>query len=177
MTLFKGEHICLRALEPDDLEFLYDLENDPGIWEVSGTLTPYSKKVLREYLSKAHQDIYEARQLRLAICGVDGRTLGLIDLYDFNPRHQRAGIGIVISEAADRDRGYGGEALRLICDYAFGILRLHQVYAHVSADNQRSIHLFQKVGFQCSGIQKDWLKTATGYQDVHLYQKIKRDVS
>jgi len=96
MTVLKGRHIQLRALEPEDLEYLFALENDPDIWEISGTLTPYSRKVLRAYLETAHQDIYQAKQLRLAIAGEDESAIGLIDLYDFDPRHLRAGIGIVI---------------------------------------------------------------------------------
>lgn len=176
MTFLKGEHIQFRALEPEDLEFLYVLENDPAIWEISGTLTPYSRKVLREYLNRAHQDIFEAKQLRLVICLPDQRPVGLIDLYDFDPRHQRAGVGIVISAPKDRDRGYGREALQLLCDYAFGILQLHQLYASVGADNAPSRHLFEKLGFLQCGVKKDWVRTATGYQDVVFLQKIREDV-
>lgn len=43
MTVLKGEHIQLRALEPEDLEYLFALENDPDIWEISGTLTLIQK--------------------------------------------------------------------------------------------------------------------------------------
>ncbi|MFZ9004262.1 MAG: GNAT family N-acetyltransferase, partial [Robiginitalea sp.] len=85
MKLLRGAHIQLRALEPEDLEFLYALENDPDIWEVSGTVTPYSRKVLRDYLERAHRDIYEVKQLRLAICTAPQTPIGLIDLYDFDP--------------------------------------------------------------------------------------------
>ena len=66
MTL-KGQNIHLRALEPEDLDFLYEIENNESIWEVSNTQTPYSKWVLKQYLENAHQDIYEAKQLRLVI--------------------------------------------------------------------------------------------------------------
>ena len=49
MTL-KGQNIHLRALEPEDLDFLYEIENNESIWEVSNTQTPYSKWVLKNYL-------------------------------------------------------------------------------------------------------------------------------
>ena len=127
MIRLRGEKIFLRALEPEDLDFLYALENDPDIWEVSGTLTPYSRKVLSQYLEGAHRDIYEVRQLRLAICTPDNTCVGMIDLFDFDPRHLRAGIGIVISEGSNRNKGYGSEALSLICAYGFRVLGLHQV--------------------------------------------------
>jgi diamine N-acetyltransferase len=177
MTYLQGEHIRLRALEPEDLEYLYTLENDPEIWEISGTLAPYSRKVLSDYLNKAHQDIYEAKQLRLVICGEDLKPMGLVDLYDFNPRHLRAGVGIVISRADARDRGFGREALELLCEYTFGILQLHQVYAIVAASNSRSRHLFEKLGFHRGGVRKEWLRTARGFEDVLFYQKLNEHVS
>ena len=176
MTVLKGRHIQLRALEPEDLEYLFALENDPDIWEISGTLTPYSRKVLRAYLETAHQDIYQAKQLRLAIAGEDESAIGLIDLYDFDPRHLRAGIGIVISQSKHRNRGFGGEALTLLCSYAFNVLDLHQLYAGVSADNLRSIHLFEKLGFQQNGVRKDWLRTSSGFKDELFFQKIRPHV-
>ncbi len=176
MKLLEGAHIRLRALEPADLEFLYVLENDPDVWEVSGTLTPYSKKVLREYLETAHRDIYEVKQLRLAICAGQDTPVGLIDLYDFDPKHQRAGLGIVISEPANRDRGFGAEAIGLLTDYAFGVLGLHQVYASVGETNVRSQHLFEKLGFERSGIRRQWWRTAGGFEDEWFYQKIREDV-
>lgn len=177
MKLLKGAHIHLRALEPEDLEFLYALENDPDIWEVSGTLTPYSKKVLRDYLERSHRDIYEVKQLRLAICATPKNPIGLIDLYDFDPKNQRAGLGIVISEPEDRDRGYGAEAIRLLTGYAFEILGLHQLYASVGQNNHRSQHLFEKLGFVRSGVRRQWWRTATGFEDEWFYQKIREDVS
>jgi diamine N-acetyltransferase len=84
MITLKGQTIFLRALEPEDLEFVYAIENDETIWEVSNTQTPYSKFLIRQYLENAHQDIYEAKQLRLAICkNQTSEAIGLIDLFDF----------------------------------------------------------------------------------------------
>jgi len=42
MVTLKGEHIYLRALEPEDLEFVHAIENDENIWHLSNTQTPYS---------------------------------------------------------------------------------------------------------------------------------------
>ena len=176
MNVLQGTHIRLRALEPEDLEYLYSIENDPDIWEISGTLAPYSRKVLRDYLERVHLDIYQAKQLRLAICSDAESPIGLIDLYDFDPRHRRAGIGILISSPGNRNRGFGAEALSLLCDYAFRVLDLHQVYAGVSADNTRSIHLFGKLGFRQSGVRRDWLRTASGFGDELFIKKIREDV-
>lgn len=168
----RGEHIYLRALEPLDLEFLYELENNPEIWEISGTVTPYSKQVLRKYLENAHRDIYEVKQLRLCICDNSNRLLGLIDLFDFDPKNRRAGIGIVILEDRDRNRGTGFEAISLLCEYAFETLALRQLFANVTEDNAASLHLFKKVGFVEVGIKKDWIYSQGSYKNEILFQKI-----
>jgi len=172
MLNLKGKHIYLRALESKDLEFLYQLENNPDIWEISGTITPYSKFVLKEYLQNAHRDIYDVKQLRLCICTTDNKTIGLIDLFDFDPKNHRAGIGIVIEESKDRNNGVGAEALSLLYNYAFSTLDLRQLYANVSEDNIVSIHLFEKMGFIRIGIKKDWIFSNGTYKNEILYQKI-----
>lgn len=168
----KGKHIYLRALEPKDLDFLYELENDTHIWEISGTVNPYSKHVLRSYLENAHRDIYEVKQLRLGICDSKDSLIGLIDLFDFDPKNRRAGIGIVIKEEAQRNKGVGAEAIELLCKYAFSILNLRQLYANVGEANNASLHLFEKLGFEQVGIKKDWILSGGSFKNEILLQKI-----
>ena len=86
--------------------------------------------------------------------------LGCIDLYDFDPQHHRAGIGLVIDKA-HRQKGYATIALELIEAVAFDQLQLHQLYAGVGEDNPASIQLFQSAGYQQCGLKKDWNFTAT----------------
>lgn len=173
MLTLKGDSIYLRALEPDDLEFIYTIENDENIWEVSNTQTPYSRFLIRQYLENAHQDIYEAKQLRLAICqDEDFPALGLIDLFDFDPKNNRAGIGILIHSVANRNLKLGSEALGLLINYSFNHLNLHQLYANIGLENEASIALFTKFGFQCIGVKKDWNLINGVYQDEAIYQLI-----
>lgn len=172
MLKLSGDHIQLRALEPEDLDFIYEIENNPEIWEISGTTSPFSKHVLRQYLKNCHQDIYEAKQLRLGITAKE-KVIGLIDLFDFDPKNRRAGIGIIIHENAERNKGVGTEALTLLCEYAFDTLDLHQVYANVGADNTASIKLFKKLGFTEVGTKKDWMLVHGNFKDEILFQKIK----
>jgi diamine N-acetyltransferase len=129
MITLKGKTIYLRALEPNDLEFVYSMENDQSIWEVSNTQTPYSRFLVKQYLENAHQDIYEAKQLRLAICkDKDFPAIGLIDLFDFDPQNRRAGIGIVIQAEENRKQNIGSEAIELLIKYAFYNLNLQFFY-------------------------------------------------
>jgi diamine N-acetyltransferase len=173
MITLKGNNVYLRALEPEDLEFIYQIENDESIWEVSNTQTPYSRFLIRNYLENAHQDVYEAKQLRLAICiNQSNLAIGLIDLFDFDAKNRRAGIGIVIQNTGDRGKGYGKEALRLLIGYAFTHLQLHQLFANIGSQNEASSSLFSTFGFQKIGVKKDWILVNNQFQDEDLYQLI-----
>ena len=173
MITLKGETIYLRALEPNDLEFVYAVENDELVWEVSHTQTPYSRFLIRQYLENANQDIYEAKQLRLAICNFgDDNAIGLIDIFDFDPKNNRAGIGIVIQKETDRSKGYGKEALGIVIAYSFKQLQLHQLFVNIAVHNVSSLNLFTTFGFEKIGIKKDWNYTNNSYHDEVLFQLI-----
>ncbi len=171
MKTLKGENVFLRALETSDLDFLYEVENDENLWEVSYTSVPFSKYLLKQYLENSHRDIYEIKQLRLVICKNEDETqLGFIDLYDFEPKHNRVGVGIVIFSEEDKRKGFSTEALQLTCNYAFKYLNIHQVYAGITDDNKGSIALFEKLGFEKCGIKKDWIYSEGKYKNECMYQ-------
>jgi diamine N-acetyltransferase len=175
MVTLQGQNIYLRALEPEDLEFIYAIENDENIWEVSNTITPYSKFLIRQYLENAHQDIYEAKQLRLAICKNDTlEAIGLIDLFDYDAKNKRAGVGIIIQNEIDRNSGFGKEALELMINYSFEKLQLHQLFANIGTDNQASLKLFTTFGFTEIGVKKDWNFTNNAFHDEAVFQLIKK---
>ncbi|NQX76184.1 GNAT family protein [Gilvibacter sp.] len=168
-----NDAVRLRALEPQDLDFLFEVENNTAIWEVSNTLVPYSRFVLKQYLEQAHLDIYSAKQLRLVICTAeDSKALGFVDLFDFDPKNKRVGVGIVVYEPDNRRQGYAREALSLLIPYCFDHLGLHQVFANIGAQNLASIQLFEALGFTKSGIKRDWHWTSAGFADELIYQKI-----
>lgn len=173
MTQLHNERVRLRAPEPEDLDLLYLWENDPEVWHVSNTLTPFSRYTLKNYIENSHLDIYQAKQLRLMI-DLTGSftTIGTIDLYDFEPLHNRAGIGILIGDATQRGKGYAADALDLMIEYAFGILCLHQLFCGIGANNKPSIDLFKSRRFAQCGERKDWLKTPEGWQSELLFQLI-----
>ncbi len=172
MITLKGNHIYLRALEPEDLEFIYEIENDETIWEVSNTITPYSRFLIQQYLEQAHKDIYEVKQLRLVICDYENGTLGMIDLFDFDAKNKRAGIGVLIKNNKDRQQGYGNEALKLLINYCFKHLDLHQLYCNISEENKASLKLFSNQGFQQVGLKRDWNKVNENYKNEYLFQLI-----
>lgn len=164
--------ITLRPLEPDDIDLLYRWENDLAIWEVSNTKTPFSKHILAQYIRESAKDIYETKQLRLIIQNQKLEAVGAIDLFDFEPYHLRAGVGILIHNKDDQNQGYATDALHALSNYAFEILGLKQLYANIATDNLNSIRLFEKTGFKKVGIKKDWIKISSGWKDEGLFQKI-----
>lgn len=172
MITLKGEHIYLRALEPEDLEFIHAVENDESIWEISNTQTPYSKFLIKQYLENAHKDIFEVKQLRLIISNYENEVLGLIDLFDFDFKSKRAGVGILIKDTANRQKGYGQQALQLLINYSFSHLGLHQLYCNISEENKESIALFSNKGFQKIGLKKDWNYVNGSYKNEYLFQLI-----
>lgn len=169
--LLKGHLISLRALEPDDLEALYTWENNPAVWHLSNTVAPFSKYILSEYIKNAAHDIYTNKQLRLMICH-DKEPIGTIDLFDFDPINQRAGIGILIADEHQRGKGFAKDALQVLCHYCFSVLYLHQLYCNINANNPQSIALFKGAGFEETGIKKQWNKMADTYIDELFFQLI-----
>lgn len=172
MITLKGKNSYLRALEPEDLEFIHAVENDESIWEISCTQTPYSKYLIKQYLENAHKDIYEVKQLRLVISNYKNEALGMIDLFDFDFKNKRAGVGVLVKEPQDRLKGYGREALELLVDYCFTHLDLHQLYCNISEDNEASMTLFKNQGFKEIGLKKDWNYVNGSFKNEYVFQLI-----
>lgn len=170
MEILKGNSISLRALEPTDLELLYQWENDPNVWTISNTQTPYSKYMLKKFIEASLQDIYTAKQLRLMMDELDGgKTVGIIDLFDFEPFHQRVGVGILIS-ADSRHKGYAKEGIKLIKSYCFDVLQTEQVYCNILEDNEISLSLFQNEGFVIAGNKRRWIRVKDDFKDEIILQ-------
>ncbi len=174
MVTLKGKNIYLRALEPEDLEFVYEIENDEAVWEISNTETPYSRYVIKQYLENAHKDIYEVKQLRLVISSNGNEAIGLIDLFDFDFKNKRAGVGILIKDVKNRNTGYGSEALTLLINYCFNKLNLHQLYCSVTEENLSSLKLFVNQGFEKVGLKKDWNFVNGKFKNEYLLQLINK---
>jgi diamine N-acetyltransferase len=169
----KYKDIILRALEPEDLELLYEWENNTSYWIISSTVKPFSKFTLKRFIKNSHKSIYETGQLRLMIVQKNDKvTIGTLDIFDFDPFHKRAGVGILIAKEEYRRKGYASMALHCLIEYCFSTLQLHQLFCNILANNCESMDLFKKVGFVEVGIKKDWVKTADGWIDEHMFQLI-----
>jgi diamine N-acetyltransferase len=170
--MIRGEKINLRALELSDAELLYQWENDMSLWHLSNTLTPFSKFTLEQYILNAHQDIYTIKQLRLMIdLAGEGATIGSIDLFDFDPVHRRAGVGILILKEY-RGKGLASEALDMIIKYGFETLNLHQLFCNIGVENEESLKLFTRKDFEITARKKEWVIRNDHWEDEYLLQLI-----
>jgi len=177
LDILEEKDIKLRAVEPSDADLIYEWENDSSVWHAGNTIEPFSRHIIQQYVRNATMDLFQSRQLRLMIDLKDpqnkpSRTIGSIDMFEIDPLHQRAGIGILIHKQEDRHQGYAGQALKAIIKYAFGVLFLHQLYCHIDSDNEPSLRLFKNNGFQITGTKKDWIRTQAGWKDELLLQCI-----
>ena len=171
--MLENDGIRLRAVEPEDLELFYNWENDEANWKQGNTLVPYSRYILKMYIAGSGKSIFETGQLRLMIDVLpDERTIGTLDLYDFDQYHNRAGVGILVADASDRKKGYASAALACLIKYAFETIGLHQLWCNILESNTASLNLFSHHGFKICGSRKEWVKVSSGYETEHILQLI-----
>lgn len=172
MNTLKNDKVFLRALEPEDINVLFDWENDVAHWNLTSTYIPFNRSTLLSY-ANAVQDIFAEKQYRFVIVSVENnQAIGFLDLFDFDATHQRAGIGILIAGEENRNKGFGKAALELLVIYAREVLLIHQVYANILEDNVASIHLFESLNFQKCATKKDWHRHSNGFLNEYTYQLI-----
>lgn len=165
--------ISLRIAEPEDAALIYEWENDRRVWRVSETSCPVSHFQIEQFLL-SNGELITNRQLRIMVQTLlDPKPIGCVDLFEYDAVNQRIGIGILIDEA-HRRQGYASHALQLTLDYLFQHVMVHQVHCLIDVTNTESQQLFERLGFQQQGRQKDWIRTPEGFIDALFYQKINR---
>lgn len=169
--MIERQKIRLRALEPEDLDILYAIENDADLWNVGITNVPYSRYILRDYIAHANADIYQDRQVRMMIENQSGEVVGIADVVNFDPQHLRAELGIVIMNV-HRRQGYATAAVEEILRYSLSVLHLHQLYIVVDERNTAAIHLFGHLKFKETARLEHWLSDGHQYHDALLMQVI-----
>ncbi len=158
-----------------DVEILYLWENDRKSWHVSHTVAPFSRHVLTDYIHSV-SDIYTDKQLRLIIeRKQDYKALGALDLFDFDFKNHRAGIGILIADEENRRQGLASSAIKIIEHYAFKTLRLHQLYCNIDPQNHPSVALFQGCGFKIIGTKEAWIYSNGAFHDELILQKLNEE--
>lgn len=168
--LLENQHIRLRAIEPEDLNLLYQWENNPNYWYAGEIRAPHSKFTLKQYILSSGKDIYENKQIRFMIESKElKKIVGTIDLFDLDIFNSRIGVGLLVDEPFQQN-GFASMSLDLIQEYVISYLKIHQVYAHVAKTNEASIALFESCGFEKTATLKEWIQNKNGFTDIFLYQ-------
>ncbi len=160
----------LRAIEPEDLDVMYILENDQRVEDCTGGAAPMSRYALHRYIAECSGELYRDAQLRLTI--IDPQTsaaCGFLDLTDLVPRHRRAQVGIALLSDAT-GRGLATKALEEVAGYAKK-QGLAQLYAVVAKNNAPARALFVRAGYAEANVLKDWLLQGGEYTDAVLYRQ------
>lgn len=159
--------VVLRPLEIDDAEALFAAHGD--------------ERTHRYWSGPAHQNVEETRRYIAdtinmngahvwAITETGGEALGRIALFV-----QREGVGEIGVIMCPQATGHGlaSKALNLVLDYGFGSLDLHRIAADIDPDNNASISLFLRAGFQREGLLRGNWKTHLGVRDSVIMAKLR----
>lgn len=166
--------VTLRAVEPADIDFIYQLENDAENRESAENAVPVSRYAIEQYVLSISDDLYSSGQMRLIIQSNDTvikKPVGCLELFDADSLHRSSGIGIYIT-AGDQKKGYASAALDLMIPYCFNTLGLHQIYCNIGEDNVASLKLFKKHGFTVIGLKKDWRYLNKNWKNEFMLQLI-----
>ncbi len=165
-----GNKVFLRAVEREDLDFMYRLENESGKEESGFATAPLSRRQLFDYIESYRADLHAERQLRLVICRIsDGTAVGTVDISDYEPRDRRGFIGIAVAEQYRRG-GFGADALDVLVKFASTTLGMHQLAALTAVDNEASRRLFTGAGFKPCGRLRSWIRRGNTYADALMFQ-------
>lgn len=138
-------HISLRKLSPKDAPLILKWENNPDNWEVSNTVKKFTEKEIEEFVNQT-QDIKQNNQLRLMIC-LGNESIGCIDLFEYDSTKQQAGVGILIADKVNRNKGFAEKGLNQLIKYCRNELSIVHLFCNILKDNTPSIRLFEKCGF------------------------------
>lgn len=163
MNLY-GKKVLLRALEPEDMEVLRDIVNDPEIERlVGGWSLPVSKKQQLEW----YENISNSNMnIRFAIETKEDGVIGMADLRILDWKNRVAFHGIKIGNKKFRGRGYGKDVVLTIMKYAFEELQLNRLDGTIIEYNIPSKKLYlEKCGWKLEGLRRQYVFKNNKYHD------------
>lgn len=149
-----GELVALGPLRRDLLPLYQRWINDLGtVRNLSLMPRPMTEEQQQEWyerVAKSEGDaaftIYERATLR---------PIGNTVLAEIDFRNRSAAFGILIGDPDARGKGYGTETTRLILDYAFTAVGLHNVMLTVFEFNKAGIRAYEKAGYRELGRRRE----------------------
>jgi len=158
MKYFKkivGERLYLSPFDAEDP----DIHAKWAKWMNDGAVSDtFGGHANQTTLTSAKKTLQELQGHRFFIMLLDGDELiGQISLHDIDHLNRNAFLGIMIGEAEHHGKGYGTEAVKLVLDYGFNTLNLHNIMLSAYEDNYAGIACYKKVGFKESGRRREWI--------------------
>ncbi len=170
MKELKTDRLLLRSIEEKDADFLFQWENDLNAWASSQTINPLSHKFIKDYITYSSQSVLDKGELSLIAESLDGKeVIGYLQLLNYEPLHQKVGLGIYIGEAY-RHLGYASEMIDFVKTYAFDILHCRMLYAETFISNTSACRLFESQGFKQTAVLPDWYWVNGRYESLVYYQ-------
>jgi RimJ/RimL family protein N-acetyltransferase len=171
-------HTARLHLKPhtiDNLERFHDWQNDPELLfyddDRPEDAEPEPIEETRSYLERiSKQAGPDGTIIHYAIHTLDQDAFigyGMIAL--INRYHRNCKLGIVIGDRNRWGQGYAREALEAVIQYCFDTLHMHRIGAEIYSHNQRSIRLFERLGFQREGALRENVLKRGMYVDELLY--------
>ncbi|MDF1672896.1 MAG: GNAT family protein [Vicingaceae bacterium] len=138
--------VSLREIQFTDVDLLLKWENNPDNWQISDTVAPFSRKQIEGFVNQ-QQSLKDNTQQRFIVC-LDGQPIGCIDLFEYDESASKAGVGVLIAQKKDRNKGYASVALNLLIDKCRNELNVVHLFCNIYKENKTSIRLFENCGFQ-----------------------------
>lgn len=170
--MYEGKRVRLRAFENGDLMPALQYNNDFATMKgaSAGMLLPSTEEDEARFMAK--QTSYTGGEYQFAIETLSERLfIGQCGFIKVNWRSRFAEIAIIIGNEADRGKGYGEDAVNLLCRIAFEEMNLHKLKASVFDFNGAAVRCYRKCGFREEGRLKDELFRCGKYCDVILMAK------
>ena len=163
------DNLSLRPIHKEDKNTFLKWHNDAELRKRIGGLVPFSEAEFKEACQMKERT--NPPNIWFAIC-VSGRVVGISGLHQIKYLQRNAEVSIFIGEKSFRHRGIATKTIKMLEKYAFGSLQMHRIYAYVFVDNEPSVHLFYKCGWEKEGLLKDASYWNGKYRDVLLFSMI-----
>ncbi len=164
VAFLRGDTIDLRPLERTDVDAILPWINDSEVTRTLLIHRPMNREAEIEFIdrmAKGEQDVVLG-----IVATASGRLLGATGLNQIDTQSRQCQFGIFIGDRAERGKGYGSEATRLITGFAFATLNLNRVWLHVTAENAAGIKAYEKVGYRREGVLRQAFYKEGRYHDL-----------
>jgi RimJ/RimL family protein N-acetyltransferase len=166
--MIAGEHVILRAFEPEDAERCYRWMNDPNIVRTLKTRYPIAFSNEVEWLERAMHASNNERHF--AIERKDDRShIGNASIHDIDWVSRNAWFGLFVGEPSAWNRGFGGDAIGTLVRFAFDDMNLTKLRINVFDYNDRAKHVLEARGFVQEGkLERDFYREGQWHDIVIL---------